>query len=276
MLKFWRMRHGRQKLAVRGATNDIKNPQARLARLKQCGFLLVAVERGEALVDLHSGSIRLSEGDALLLTALEAFNFSTIGDTTSIWVEAPIWWLIELCHGKIVGARRRLDHRLQVTVILRRTLAALLEAASGQQDDMVDMFGDVLARNLMIATYNEEQFEGQIDRIQRYIALNYKSEKLSPQDAASALGCSLSTIHKTCASTGLTFGRMVLSMRLSVAAYRLGRKPELISAVAYDCGFSSLSHFCHAFKAYYGVTARDVRGRHAAHAPAESMSDLSQ
>jgi len=233
----------------------------RLNLLRAGCFLLLLIDEGDAAVELQSASITLTKGDALLLTAMEPFAFSTGGAFLGIWVEIPVWWLIELCRGGVIGARRRLDGRLGTTAVLRETLSILLGEDRGGEEanNLVDLFGDVLARNLLIAARGEWAYEGQIDRINRFIADNYRTPGLSPRDAGRALGCSLSSIHKCCASAGWTFGGMLTSMRLSVAAHRLSRGYLGVSAVAFDCGFSSLTHFCHAFKARYGVTASSVR-----------------
>lgn len=63
---------------------------------------------------------------------------------------------------------------------------------------------------------------------------------------------------------GTTFSDHVRDGRLDRARSRLG-DPALplqdsISAIAYDCGFSDLSHFNRSFKKRFGLTPSDVRG----------------
>ncbi|WP_412731034.1 helix-turn-helix transcriptional regulator [Dyella aluminiiresistens] len=77
--------------------------------------------------------------------------------------------------------------------------------------------------------------------------------------AARSLGCSLSTLHKTCAKHGVTFNQLLMETRLSVAAAMLGRSSDRISEIAYACGFTSLPHFCRQFKARYKVSPRQMR-----------------
>ncbi len=274
LLKFWRVRHGAQKVIVRGTKLDrdgmltlIKRsgPKEALNLIRSSCFLLLVVEQGRAMVDLYNGPVPLGPGDALLLTAMEPFVVSTGDGFAGLWVEIPSWWLIELCNGEVSGARVRMDARRGATIVLRTTLSILLEEGRGPEEtnDLVDLLGAVLARNLLAADMGEPAHEGQIERVRRFVSANYRTPGLSPRDAARALGCSVSSIHKCCASVGWTFGGLVTGMRLSVAAHRLNRTPRSISAVAFDCGFTSLPHFCHAFKSYYGVTASSVRRQHA-------------
>jgi len=275
LLTFWRVRHGAQKLIVRGTKPDrdgmlslIKSSgqKGALNLIRSGCFLLLVVENGRATVDLYNGPAHLSEGDALLLTAMEPFVASTSEGFAGLWVEIPNWWLIELCNGEVSGARVRMDARRGATIVLRKTLSILLEEGRSLEEtnDLVDLLGAVLARNLLAADMGPPAHEGQIERVRRFVSANYRTPGLSPGDAARALGCSVSSIHKCCASVGWTFGGLVMGMRLSVAAHRLNRTPRSISAVAFDCGFTSLAHFCHAFKAYYGVTASRVRKQHSA------------
>jgi len=274
LLKFWKVKHGAQKVIVRGTRPDRNTMLDLIKRARQNEvlnlirngrFLLFVVEQGEAAVDLYSGSITLGPGDALLLTAMEPFVVSTGADFAGLWVAVPNWWLMELCQGQMRGARERLDAQRGATIVLRTTLSVLLEDGRGpvEVNDLVDMLGAVLARNLLASDMGAPDQEGQIERIRRFVADNYQTPGLSPRDAAQALGCSISSIHKCCASVGWTFGGLVTGMRISVAAYRLNRTPQSISAVAFECGYTSLPHFCHAFKAYYGVTASSVRKQHA-------------
>ncbi|WP_410712103.1 helix-turn-helix transcriptional regulator [Bradyrhizobium sp. BEA-2-5] len=65
--------------------------------------------------------------------------------------------------------------------------------------------------------------------------------------------CSTRTIHKTCADSGATFGKLLLEIRLSLAARRLSLGGERISEIACSCGFASLPHFSRQFKARFGV-----------------------
>jgi AraC-like DNA-binding protein len=196
---------------------------------------------------------------------MEPFVVTTGDGFAGVWAEIPNWWIMELCQGQVSGAGQRMDGRRGATIVLRTTLSILLEDERGpdETNDLVDLFGAVLARNLLAGDMGAAAQEGQADRVSRFVSANYRTPGLSPRDAARDLGCSVSSIHKCCASVGWTFGGLVTSMRLSVAAYRLSRIPQSISEVAFDCGFASLSHFCHAFKAYYGVTASSVRKQHA-------------
>ena len=266
-VRMWRVRHGAQALSVRGFKRNAGATAEAVRHLLRTGsFLLLIVERGKAVVEIYNGPIALSNGDGLLLTSLEPFRFVTCGMFTGIWMELPVWWLLELCRGDIIGARSRLDGKRGIMVALRAAVALCFADCwlEDETTDILDVFGDVLVRNLRAAARDDPPLERQIHRIYQFVVRNYRNESVSPTQAAQALGCSLSSIHKCCAAAGMTFGRMLTEMRLSAAAYKLSRERRSVSEIAFECGFSSLSHFCHKFKSRYGVSASTVQLRHGA------------
>jgi AraC-like DNA-binding protein len=231
--------------------------------LKTGTFLLLLIEDGGAEIELFNRSIKVGPGDAILLTAMEPLVLSVGQSFSASWIELPVWWLIELFGGGLAGARTRLDAALGSTEMLNLVFAQLCApGAQDQIEDLIDMFGDVLRPCLMIADRSAEIDDGQIGRIVRFIGGHHGQEGLSPRDASRALGCSVSSIHKYCAAAGTSFGRMVMTARMSHAAYLLARDDTRIAEIAFDCGFASISHFCRTFKAIYGVAPGELRKRH--------------
>jgi AraC family 4-hydroxyphenylacetate 3-monooxygenase operon regulatory protein len=57
----------------------------------------------------------------------------------------------------------------------------------------------------------------------------------------------------------MTFLQKKTEAKMSMAAVLLGDLNHSITKVSDDLGYSSLEHFSHAFKKYYGVTARQYR-----------------
>jgi AraC-like DNA-binding protein len=91
-----------------------------------------------------------------------------------------------------------------------------------------------------------------------FIARNIEHRGLSAQDASVNLKCSVRTIYNTCAAHGTSFSALVIETRLVAAQYQLIRTNQRISQIAYDVGFSSLSHFSRLFRARFGVTAKTM------------------
>ena len=59
--------------------------------------------------------------------------------------------------------------------------------------------------------------------------------------------------------TGKTSGEFIRTIRLNTACQLLEKKAGNVTEVAYQVGFSSLSHFAKAFKAQVGVSPSDYR-----------------
>jgi AraC family transcriptional regulator, positive regulator of tynA and feaB len=104
--------------------------------------------------------------------------------------------------------------------------------------------------------------EATLMRLKNHIARNLRDPRLDVAGAARAAGISPHYLHRLFERSGTSFGAHVLEQRLLLAATRLRdpqRAPLPVSAVAYDCGFSDLSHFGRAFKTRFAATPGEWR-----------------
>lgn len=85
--------------------------------------------------------------------------------------------------------------------------------------------------------------------------------ELSPERIAAACGISTRYLHKVFQDSDQTLGETLRNRRLEVCRERLlaQRGDVQVKDVALSAGFRSVSHFCNAFKARFGVAPRDVR-----------------
>ncbi len=85
-------------------------------------------------------------------------------------------------------------------------------------------------------------------------------ERASLQDAARALGASVSTVsHRLPAETGKSYRRLRLDLRIAAAKRLLAESRLTISEVAEHCGFSDQSHFTRCFKDEVNLTPGHFR-----------------
>ena len=97
-------------------------------------------------------------------------------------------------------------------------------------------------------------------RVFEYVEQNLNDPDLGAQSIAERFGITPRFVHMVFARTGQTAGTFILERRLALAAARLRADPaERITTIAFDAGFSELSHFCRAFRRHFGVSARDYR-----------------
>ncbi|KYK44054.1 AraC family transcriptional regulator [Bradyrhizobium liaoningense] len=100
--------------------------------------------------------------------------------------------------------------------------------------------------------------------VKRAIHRRLRQPGLAVADVAGAVGISERYVHKLLARSGLSFTDYVIDRRLDGAAKDL-RDPAMadraIGAIAFDWGFSDLSHFTRRFKQRFGCRPRDWRAR---------------
>ncbi|MEY9365112.1 AraC family transcriptional activator of tynA and feaB [Bradyrhizobium yuanmingense] len=100
--------------------------------------------------------------------------------------------------------------------------------------------------------------------VKRAIHRRLRQPGLAVADVAAAVGVSERYVHKLLARSGSSFTDYVIDHRLDGAARDL-RTPAMaeraIGAIAFDWGFSDLSHFTRRFKQRFGCRPRDWRTR---------------
>lgn len=97
--------------------------------------------------------------------------------------------------------------------------------------------------------------------IRRFVDEHAADPRLDGTAVAAALGWSLRYVQAVLQKAGTSPSELIRSRRLSLARARLERDPRTpIGVIAGACGFGSPASFSTAFRAYFGVSPRDVRG----------------
>jgi AraC-like DNA-binding protein len=100
--------------------------------------------------------------------------------------------------------------------------------------------------------------------ILREIDANLNDPRLSAAILAHRLGITTRYVHQLFEEIGQTFSVYVLNIRLDRVAHVL-REPrranQKIAAIAFEVGFSDLSHFNRSFRRRFGETPTAVRTR---------------
>lgn len=98
-----------------------------------------------------------------------------------------------------------------------------------------------------------------IKQTEIFVACNY-NRRIGVEDVSRHLGMNKSSF---CAffrrATGTTFMNYLNNYRLEQASYILKTTDEPVNAAAYSCGFQTVAHFNHLFKARYGKTPKSLR-----------------
>ncbi len=104
-----------------------------------------------------------------------------------------------------------------------------------------------------------DQVDERINRVLEFVNARYML-KIDVGQAAQIAGLSRSQFHAVFKrTTGYTLVEKVAQARISAAARMLRETDREIIDIAFSCGFSSLSHFYHTFKAHNGLTPKEFR-----------------
>jgi AraC-like DNA-binding protein len=128
---------------------------------------------------------------------------------------------------------------------------------------IADQLGAFLA--LMIGGQGQGISRYQSDvlvRLKRCMQERLDDPDLNPTAVAGAIGISKRHLHGLFAQAGLTFGALLIDMRLERASKMLrDRRFSGYRAgdVAWSCGFTNASHFARRFRAKYGATPLNYR-----------------
>lgn len=124
---------------------------------------------------------------------------------------------------------------------------------------IMSIFYDLLGR----LSEEYESRRPEMDRAVRYIIENIQHSSLSNHEIAAQAGVCESYLRRMfqeCFHT--TPKQYVLETRMKKAKQLLGENRKNVTQIAEECGFSSVYHFCRAFKTYSGITPSQYRRYH--------------
>lgn len=209
------------------------------------GFVLdsVRVHEGECLVESDTWVIKVPEDSTKLLRHKNAANKPAILPATAS--------ITRLLHTLLDAHHRmgEIDHP-DAEMRLGQFLADLVTLAMGPSRD-----GAYLAKERGLKA---AQLQAVLDDIGR----NFLHAGFSAADVAARRGISVRYVHLLLEETGSSFSEHVLERRL-IHAYEMLLSPPRLSAriadIAFESGFSDLSHFNRSFRRHFGCTPSAVR-----------------
>ena len=186
----------------------------------------------------------LKEGSAVLLP--QGKNYDVIGEKDGLFPVVNFF-----CDGLDVG---------EITVIELENQKACLNGFEALQKSF--MFGGDRLKSLSafyellsIVCPKKSHGSSYVKASLSYIEENLKNPELSNDVLAEMLGISEVYFRRLfAASLGVTPKQYILDLRIKKARILLRDTPLSVTAVAEECGFSSLYHFCRAFKSRTKLT----------------------
>jgi AraC-like DNA-binding protein len=170
-------------------------------------------------------------------------------------------WLSERPLNKIPSSSQYLD-------LLRRHMIQLM--SEKLRDNETDLLTENLCNLLALASSpdippSRLRTELQTAALLAFCRKNLHRPELSPQLVADHFKISLRTLHGRFEKLGTTFGRWLLEARLDSCSKALkdSRHHRYVSELAYNCGFSDLSHFNKAFRIRFEMSPTEWRDKFA-------------
>lgn len=227
---------------------------------------IIFIRSGELSVGQAGHSRTLSAGDIFVACAWQPMTLEGTGDLDALIVVLPAWWAMQrFLDGFLILPDLYVGKGYFASPIIAR-LAEMLFAMTPDDETVASqaltMISDLMRTALAAcvdADKAQPRWQGRMGAILEFIIRNLDTPGLSAQDAAISLKCSVRTIYKSCANHGTSFNSFLNEIRLVTAQYQLMRTNDRISEIAYNVGFSSLSHFSHLFRARFGVAAKTMR-----------------
>ncbi|MEM8813908.1 MAG: helix-turn-helix domain-containing protein [Pseudomonadota bacterium] len=154
-----------------------------------------------------------------------------------------------------------------ILAVARKLLEARSRSASQQlEESLLSLIGAALTDLQGGETDLQRRVCDLIERAVLVMEENCTDPDYSPARLADDLGVSSRTLQRHFQSLGETPGRRLLDARLSHAYRTLvspdARRVATVTDVAFEAGFSDLSHFHRAFRAKYGLTPGELKSRH--------------
>ncbi|WP_448029169.1 helix-turn-helix domain-containing protein [Bradyrhizobium liaoningense] len=226
------------------------------------------IQQDDREISLSSGQVGIFDSDR---------QFSLLHDRGPQLRVASFWVPAEALRERLpasfdVGAARVSDDPF-VGHLIVETARTLSDGALRMSEDegvrlfrvLIELVAVSLSRRSRVgAAESESLADATTLALKRAIHRRLREPGLAVADVAEAVGISERYVHKLLARSGSSFTDYVIDHRLDGAARDL-RDPAMadraIGAIAFDWGFSDLSHFTRRFKQRFGCRPRDWRAR---------------
>ncbi|WP_420540995.1 helix-turn-helix domain-containing protein [Novosphingobium humi] len=270
-----RLRHLRETLVmdVRATAHSVTRDRARICRSTDDYVLLSRINSGSAVLCQNGRDAILEQGDfavydtaanyhialrqpfAMTVMRIERDRFSrlvgNVTDLTAVSVRgnSGTGRVASLLIGEVcneLDAIGDATKRQMQDTMLGMVAAALLETRDGPSS------GTSEPRYLLI------------QRAMRLVEDELGNEALSCEFVAQRLGISGRYLRKLFADQGRPLSDIIWDRRLVAAHNQLAGQRSVqrsITSIAFDCGFKDSAHFSRAFRARFGISPRDLRGK---------------
>ncbi|MDE1164680.1 MAG: transcriptional regulator FeaR [Pseudomonas sp.] len=232
-------------------------------------YYLVMQMSGSGLMCQDDGQVMLSAHDLVLLDVNKPCDFYFNGLSDQLSLIIPRHFIESRFRHRqlLLNHRIAADSRLgMLTGLLTQQLFDAQPGCDEESEALLDALLALLRPNVTenLATplpYQEQTQLHMLQKAKAFIEAQLINSDLTPSMIADRIGTSVRNLHRLFAHGDTTIGRYILERRLEQCAEQLKSEGayEKVSSVAYQWGFSDVSHFSRSFKARYGLSPKAFR-----------------
>ncbi len=233
--------------------------------------LLAVVTEGEAVYRAFDGRLKLLRpGEILVLESELPVDVRVGEDGRLSGLVAPIHLLSPrfVARERLRGGALR-AHAGGVASLLHQLIGGLTipERATPGDGALMDAVGGLVSA-VLEDCWAQERDEGQVlrklrlEQIGQYMRRGFADPRLSPGDAAEALGLSRRYVHKLYAQEGRSFRQDLIALRIEACLRAFTDEKQAgktIADIAYAAGYTDISQFNRHFRRLKGDTPSATR-----------------
>jgi AraC-like DNA-binding protein len=251
----------------------ISRRERHIAKLDKDCYYVEFVQQGKINV-LQAGQTFLSNaGMGAIFTASEAYDLECIGQVRSLYLEIPRKEFAERFRKDRIPVARTMATSRGLGRIAAEFCSTLASEGTALDPSVRARLGDEMMDVLALALDAGDKDEPLLDRavqqsrlrsVKAWIEQHLADPDLSLEKVAKNNGISLRHLHYLFRLTEMSVSEWIWDRRLQ-RCYDVLTRRELrslsVTAVAYQLGFSSSSHFSTAFRRKFGISPSDLRRR---------------
>lgn len=235
-------------------------------------FLVTLPARSEVRFAQGGKEVRANPGAFFIERSHEPYEFSH--------AEAADLWVMKLGKDMLGGRIRAPDRfcslQFDATNGANGLFVDMIHLIPQRYDAMSEETRAIVGRQLVdllaLAIQSDERVltsgastvrAAHLARIEAFVRRHIDDPELGPDEVAAGCGISVRYLHELLRDTNTTLGQWIRDTRLMAALEDLKNPADrrAIGEIAYARGFTDQAQFSRAFRARFGVTPKEARGR---------------
>jgi AraC-like DNA-binding protein len=235
-------------------------------------FLVTLPAKSEVRFTQGGKEVRANPGAFFIERSHEPYEFSH-ADPADLWV---MKLSKDMLGGRIRAPDRFCSLQFDATNGANGLFVDMVHLIPARYDSMTEETRATVGRQLVdllaLAIQSDERVltsgastvrTAHLARIEAFVRRQIDDPDLGPETVAAGCGISLRYLHELLRDTNQTLGQWIRDTRLQAAMEDLKNPAErrAIGEIAYARGFADQAQFSRAFRARFGVTPSEARGR---------------